>query len=88
MVVSGLMPFQRAKSSNPLSLFGDKIGRWMDKILPPLLPAPGALPARTTIEVTTPKRLRVGKMKLRTISSPRSWTQCWKSCAECSFFPG
>ena len=55
MVVSGLMPFQRAKSSNPLSLFGDKIGRWMDKVLPPILPAPAALPARTTIEVTTQK---------------------------------
>ena len=39
------MPFQRAKSSNPLSLFGDKIGRWMGKVLPPILPAPGALPA-------------------------------------------
>jgi hypothetical protein len=49
------MPFQRAKSSNPLSLFGDKIGRWMGKVLPPILPAPGALPARTTIEVTTQK---------------------------------
>ena len=45
MVGSGLMPFQRAKSSNPLSLFGDKIGRWMGKVLPPILPAPGALPA-------------------------------------------
>jgi len=30
---SGLMPFQRAKPSNPLSLFGDKIGKWMDKVL-------------------------------------------------------
>lgn len=30
---SGLMPFQRAKPSNPLALFGDKIGKWMDKVL-------------------------------------------------------
>jgi hypothetical protein len=51
MVVSGLMPFQRGKSSNPLSLFGEKIGSWMDKVLPPILPAPAALPARTTIGV-------------------------------------
>jgi hypothetical protein len=63
MVGSGLMPFQRAKSSNPLSLFGDKIGRWMGKVLPPILPAPGALPARTTIEVTTQKNWGWARLK-------------------------
>ena len=69
MVGSGLMPFQRAKSSNPLSLFGDKIGRWMGKVLPPLLPAPGALPARTTIEVTTQKNWGWARLKERLTKS-------------------
>src|SRR4030042_4256298 len=51
MAGRGLMPFQGGKSSNPFSLFGDKIGRWMGKVLPPILPAPAALSAQTTTKV-------------------------------------